>query len=174
MSKIAVILSNGFEEIEGLTPIDVLRRAGLDVDGVSIHDKVVKGSRKISVVADYLLSEVDASNYDCYVLPGGMPGATHLSQCKELIDVLKNAIEKNKLICAICASPAVVLGQNGLYADGVKATCYPAEDFIKVLGERYEQKSVVVSKNFITADGIKSAMEFAITIAEKLGATPKF
>ena len=174
MSKVVVILSNGFEEIEGLTPIDVLRRASLQVDSVSIHEKVVKGSRGINVVADYLLNEVDLSSYDCYVLPGGMPGATHLSQAKEVIKELKKASESGKLICAICASPAVVLGQNGLLNDGAKATCYPAEDFIKMLGDKYQSASVVVSQNYITADGVKSAMEFSIAIANKLNKVPKF
>lgn len=172
MKKIAVFLADGFEEIEALTPIDVLRRANFIAHGISIKEKVVKGSHGISVIADLLLDEIDFSSYDAFVLPGGMPGAVNLSNSKKLIENIR--AQKDKLICSICASPAIVLAQNDLYDDGVFATCYPSEDFTLLLGDRYKKEKVVVSKNFITADGIKSAMDFSIAIVEKLGGNAKF
>ena len=171
--KIAVLFSNGTEEIEALTPVDVIRRAGAECDIVSICGEYPVGSHKITVKADKLIEDTDLNLYDAIVIPGGMPGAKYLSENEKVVSGIIEAISKNKLVAAICASPAVVLGTHGLIGDNM-ATCYPAEEFIKVLGKNYTGKSVEVSNNLITANGPKSAMEFSLKILEKLGLTAKF
>ena len=110
--KVAVILANGCEELEALTPVDVLRRAGADVDLVSINGEFAKGSHDIVIKGDKLIEDIDLSEYECLVVPGGMPGATNISQNQKVVEGLKKALKENKLIASICASPAVVLAVN--------------------------------------------------------------
>lgn len=171
--KVAVILANGCEELEALTPVDVLRRAGADVDLVSINGEFAKGSHDIVIKSDKLIEDVNLSEYACLVIPGGMPGATNISQNQKVVEGLKNALLENKLIASICASPAVVLARHGLIGDK-KATCYNADVFVKELGKSYTGASVQVDGNLITANGPKSAMEFSIAICEKLSIVAKF
>lgn len=171
--KIAVLFSFGTEEIEALTPVDVLRRAGATVDIVSVSGEYPKGSHDIIVKADKVVEDTDFSEYDAIVIPGGMPGAKIISENGMAMEGIINAIKSNKLVAAICASPAVVLGEHGLIGKN-KATCYPADVFIEVLGENFTGKDVEVSDNLITANGPKSAMSFALEICKKLNLTPKF
>ena len=173
MIKVAVILANGMEELEALTPVDVLRRCGASVDTISIKDKIVTSSHSVGVVADKLIGEVDLDLYDAIVLPGGMPGALNISNNDIVVGVVKRALKTDKLVCAICASPAVILASHGLL-EGYTATCYPAPDFIKAIGDNYVCADVNVSKNLITANGPKSAFKFALAICDYLGLTPKF
>ena len=171
--KIAVLFSLGTEEIEALTPVDILRRAGAEVDVVSVSGEYPKGSHDIIVKADKLIENVDLNEYDALVIPGGMPGAKIISENAIAISGIKQAIESKKLIAAICASPAVVLGEHGLIGEN-KATCYPADVFVNVLGKNYTGANVEVCGNLITANGPKSAMEFSLAICKKLNLTPKF
>lgn len=173
MLKIAVILADGMEELEALTPVDVLRRAGVIVDTISIKEKVAVSSHGVGVVADKLLENVDLDVYDGIVLPGGMPGAKNISENQIVVDAVKKALEQNRLVSAICASPAVILAKHNLLK-GYKATCYPAPDFINIIGDKYLAQDVVVDKNLITANGPKSAFKFALAICEYLDLTPKF
>ena len=173
MKKIAVIFANGTEEIEGLTPVDVLRRAGVSCDLVSVNGLTPVGSHGITVTADKTVEQVDFSDYDGIVIPGGMPGAINISACQIVLLAISDMLEKGKLVCAICASPAVVLADNGLLKTE-KATCYPAPQFIKSLGDKYTANDVEVCANFITANGPKSAMAFSIAICNYLGVEPKF
>ena len=173
MIKIALLISDGSEEIEALTPVDVLRRANVCVDVFSVCDKMVKGSHGIIIQAEKLVSELDMNEYDGIVIPGGMPGATIISENSKAVSEIEKAVKNNKLVSAICASPAVVLAKNNLLSCK-SATCYPAEAFINLLGDKYLENSVVVDNNFITANGPKSAMEFAIKICEFLNVKPKF
>ena len=173
MKKIAVILANGMEELEALTPVDVLRRGGAMVDTISINDKIVVSSHNVGVVADKLIGEVDLDLYDAIVLPGGMPGALNISNSDIVVGAVRKALEDGKLICAICASPAVILATHDLLK-GYTATCYPAPDFIKAIGDNYVCADVNVSENLITANGPKSAFKFALAICDYLGLTPKF
>ena len=173
MKKIAVILADGMEELEALTPVDVLRRAGASVDTISIKEKTVTSSHGVGVVADKLLEQVDLDLYDVIVLPGGMPGAKNISENAVVISAVKNALKQNKLVSAICASPAVILANHHLL-DGYQATCYPAPDFINAIGDKYVNQNVCTSNNLITANGPKSAFEFAFAICEYLELTPKF
>ena len=173
MIKVAVILANGFEELEALTPVDVLRRANAQVDTISIFEKVATSSHSVGVVADKLISEVCLDDYDVIVLPGGMPGAKNISENSAVVNAVKKALKENRLVCAICASPAVVLANHGLL-EGYTATCYPAPDFINAIGDKYVSQNVCTSDNLITANGPKSAFEFALAICQKLNLTPKF
>lgn len=173
MKKIAVILADGMEELEAFTPVDVLRRAGASVETISIKEKIVVSSHGVGVVADKLLNQVQLDDYDVIVLPGGMPGAKNISENTVVISAVKNALKQNKLVSAICASPAVILANHNLL-DGYQATCYPASDFINAIGDKYVNQNVCTSNNLITANGPKSAFEFAFAICEYLELTPKF
>lgn len=173
MKKIAVIFSNGTEEIEGLTPVDVLRRAGAHCDIVSICGEYPVGSHQITVKADKLIEDTNLSEYDCIVIPGGMPGAKNISLCEKAISGIKKALQGNKIVGAICASPAVVLATHNLIGNK-KVTCYPANDFVGALGDNYTGSDVQVDGNLITANGPKSAMDFSLAICKALGLDAKF
>ena len=173
MKDIAVIFANGTEEIEALTVVDVLRRADVKVDIISINGKYPTGSHKIVVKADKTVESTDFSGYDGIVIPGGMPGATNISMNNQVISAIKKCFENNKMVASICASPAVVLGEHRLI-DGKKVTCFPAEQFIKTLSNSvYTGKDVETDGNLITANGPKSAMAFSLKICEYLNVVPK-
>ena len=124
MSKLYIFLADGFEEIEGLTVVDVLRRAGVEVTMVSVMGKKdIVGAHHITLEADALFEECDFSDGDMFVLPGGMPGTLHLGEHQYLAELLKKADQEKKGIAAICAAPSV-LGDLGLLRSR-KATCYP-------------------------------------------------
>jgi 4-methyl-5(b-hydroxyethyl)-thiazole monophosphate biosynthesis len=121
--KIAVILAEGFEEVEAIAPIDVMRRAGLEVVLVGLTSKMVKASHGLVVQADLLLSELHGLP-DAIVLPGGLPGAKYLGESKEVKQLVQKMNESKKWVTAICASPALVLAPAGVL-NQKKATCYP-------------------------------------------------
>ena len=136
MSKVNVYLADGFEEVEGLTVVDLLRRAGIETDMVSIMGrKEITGARKIPVLADKLFEEQD--DPDVIVLPGGMPGTLHLKAHEGLADLIRKADKEGKLLAAICAAPTIY-GEMGLL-EGKNATCYPGmED--KLLGANWRSR----------------------------------
>lgn len=174
MKKIAVFIADGSEEIETLTPVDVLKRAGIAVDIVSVGKETVTGSHGIRIIADKTADKADFREYDGMIVPGGMPGAINISENKFAVNALVNAAKNGKLVAAICAAPAVVLAPNGI-TDGKKTTCYPAEKFVKSLAKAfYTAANVEKDGNIITANGPRSAMEFALTICEYLGERPAF
>ena len=160
MSKVNVYLADGFEEVEGLTVVDLLRRAGIETDMVSIMGrKEITGARKIPVLADKLFEEQD--DPDVIVLPGGMPGTLHLKAHEGLADLIRKANKEGKLLAAICAAPTIY-GEMGLL-EGKNATCYPGmED--KLLGANWQEQSVVVDGNFVTSRGVGTAIAFALTL----------
>ena len=167
MKKIAVLFANGTEEIEGITPVDILRRAGATCDIVSVSESIINGSHGIKIVADKLIDQINIDDYDGIVIAGGMPGATNISNCQKAVSDIKKADKDGKLVGAICASPAVVLARHGLIKE--KATCYPAPEFINALGDSYIESDVVVCQNIVTANGPKSALKFAFEIVKWLG-----
>jgi 4-methyl-5(b-hydroxyethyl)-thiazole monophosphate biosynthesis len=174
MKKVAVILSNGTEEIEGITPVDILRRAGAEVTTVSIFDSEIVGSHGIRIKTDAIIEDFNFDNLDAIVIPGGMPGAKYISENSAVVGAIKKMLEKGKVVAAICASPAVVLAANGLI-DGKTATCYPAKAFIETMSVcSYTGAEVERDGNLITANGPRSAMAFSIEIAKALGLTPTF
>lgn len=163
---IYLFLANGFEEIEAITVVDILRRANLEIQTVSISDEiVVKGSHNIEIKADKTFNQIDSNNIKAIILPGGMPGATNLYNHLGLKQLLLKLNDSNTLIAAICAAP-FVLGQFGILK-GKKAICYPGfED--KLIDANVVNQNVVVDKNVITSKGPGTAIEFALKIVETL------
>jgi 4-methyl-5(b-hydroxyethyl)-thiazole monophosphate biosynthesis len=165
MSKtVLVAIAEGIEELEAVTIIDVLRRAEADVTVASVGEKQVTASRGVNLVADAVLSDCLDRLYDLIVLPGGLPGAEHLRDSKELTELLKEQATAGRLYAAICASPATVLNHHGLLA-GKKATCYPsmASELDNAVDSR-----VVVDGDCITSRGPATALEFALKLVELL------
>jgi len=160
--KVYIMLADGFEEIEALAPVDVLRRGEVETVMVSIkNDKIVLSSHDIPVVADTTINEIEVMPEDMIVLPGGKKGVEKLSESQELHSLLMKHQEQNGLLAAICAGPTVP-GKMGFY-DGVKATCYPGcEKDLK--GAVISNDDVVVDKNFITSKGPATALAFAYTL----------
>jgi 4-methyl-5(b-hydroxyethyl)-thiazole monophosphate biosynthesis len=157
-----LFLDNGFEEIEAVTTIDLLRRAGIPLTTVSITGiQMVQGAHNIAIEADGLMDNVDFSDAETLILPGG---ATRLDASAALCELLRRHNEEGKLIAAICAAPAV-LGRLGLLA-GKQATCYPGYE--SALGESYVGGLVVESQNVITAKGPGLSSDFAFCLIEKL------
>ncbi len=173
MKNIAVLFADGTEEIEGLTPVDILRRAGAKCDIVSVGGEFLTGSHNIVVKADKLIKDIDKTEYDAVVIPGGMPGATNIANNKQAVSLIDYAVKNDKLVASICASPAVVLANNG-FLKNKKATCYPASQFIDMMGDNYTGADVEVEKNLITANGPKSALKFSLEIVKYLGLEIKF
>lgn len=166
MEKVYIFLADGFEEVEGLTVVDLLRRAGIDVCMVSIQEsKEITGSHNIKVIADQLFEDTDYKEAKMLILPGGMPGTKHLGEHEGLIDLLKSFHEKGNRISAICAAPSV-LGQNQIL-QGKKVTCYPGNED-KLLGAVYTGNKVEIDSNIITSKGLGTAIEFSLAIIESL------
>ena len=161
---LAMFLAEGFEEIEALAVVDILRRAQIRIDTVSISENYeVKGSHNIKVISDLNISEFNADNYDGFILPGGLPGTTNLENCDIVKDTLIWANNKGKYICAICAAPSV-LGKLELL-NGKNATCYPGyED--SLIGAKHSTQKVVFDKNAITSKGAGTAHDFAFEIVK--------
>lgn len=164
MIKAAVFFANGFEEVEALTVVDLLRRAEFDLDMVSINnEKSVTGSHNITIQTDLLLNNLDFDSYDLLVLPGGMPGTTNLANCTVLCDALREHNSKGKTLAAICAAPTV-FGELGLL-QGKKACCYPGMEG----GLPFAKPTtlpVTTDANIITSRGVGTAIPFALTIIE--------
>lgn len=153
-----VFLANGFEEIEAITPIDLLRRAGVDVTSVGVTGKTVEGSHKIKVDADITIDEVTTDGLEMIVLPGGNPGYKNLESNKTVVDYINFAKDNDLYVSAICAAPSI-LGRLGIL-EGKNATVYPGmEDELK--GANYEKQEVVVDGKIITSRGAGTAIAFA-------------
>ncbi len=164
MIKTGIFLADGCEEIEALTVVDILRRAEIHIDMISISDSLhVKGSHGIEIICDRLISEVDFSEYDGLVLPGGMPGTTNLGANETVVSQIKAFASAGKLVAAICAAPSV-LGDNGIL-EGKKAVCYPGVES-RLKGAEVLTESVVMDENVITSRGMGTAIPFALAITE--------
>ena len=171
MSKIAIFLANGFEEIEGLTVVDICRRCGLTIDMVSItEEKQVMGSHKIPVTADMTLSQVNFEEYDCLVLPGGGgevkpgggQGTKNLEACEPLMQQIDAFYASGKYIAAICAAPSI-FGHRGILK-GKRACAYPCfEDHLE--GAAVTAGPVEVDGNVITSRGMGTSIPFGLAIA---------
>jgi len=166
MSKVYIFLANGFEEIEGLTVVDMLRRAGIEISMVSITGaKEITGAHNIKVMADELFEDIDFNDADMLVLPGGMPGTKYLAAHQGLVTLLKQFNKEGKQLAAICAAPSV-LGVNGIL-QGKRTTCYPGyED--KLLGAIVTTNNVEIDNNIITGKGMGTSIDFSLRIIEKL------
>jgi len=161
--KVAVYFATGYEELEALSVVDVLRRAKIDVVMVGIDGKTVASARNIHVFMDTTIEELDHETVDMIVLPGGVPGVNNLSQSQSVIQNIKAFKEQGKWLAAICAAPSI-LGENDLLV-GERATCYPGyEKYLK--GCDYVDERVVVSHQVITGKGAGASLEFALAILE--------
>lgn len=163
MKRAYVFFADGFEEMEAIGTVDILRRAGMDVVSVSVKNTPeVVGAHQVKVIADTVISQVDAGDAEWLILPGGMPGAQNLHGCQELQALLNIQNGKGLKIAAICASPAVVLGQLGLL-DGKKATCYPGFEG-KCKGAVMKDERCVIDGNIVTANGPSSVTNMCFAI----------
>ena len=161
---ITVFLANGFEEVEAITPVDIMRRAGLDVRTVSIYDSpMVTGAHKVPIQTDMVFCQVDFSQVDLIVLPGGLPGSTNLNAHEGLREALVKHYESGKRIAAICAAP-MVFGSLGLL-EGKRATCYPGCEST-MTGAEYTKQLVTIDGNIITGEGPAAAFPYAYAILE--------
>ncbi|MBP1663647.1 MAG: hypothetical protein H6Q19_787 [Bacteroidetes bacterium] len=166
MKKVFIFLADGFEELEAIAPIDILRRADIPIVSVSLTDsKTVTGAHRIKVMADQLFSETDFSDNAFLVLPGGGEGTKNLAAHKQLNELLLHQFERNKNLAAICAAPSV-FGNLGILS-GKEATCYPGFEE-KLVGAEISGQTVVKSENIITAKGPGVAIQFALKIVETL------
>lgn len=158
MAKVYEFLANGFEEIEALAPVDILRRGGIDVKTVSITASTsVETAHGVTIIADCHFDDVDLSDADLIILPGGMPGAQNLLDHEGVCNAVVNQNEAGKLIGAICAAP-MILGQLGLL-NCRRATCYPGfERFL--VGAEYTEELVTVDGNITTGRGPGAALAF--------------
>ena len=167
MSNVLLFLADGFEEVEALTVVDLLRRANIDIQTVSISDSLqVVGRSRIAVMADKMWDEADPDRADMLVLPGGMPGTKYLKEHKGLRKALVKAHEEGRRIAAICAAPTV-FGDLGLL-EGVKACCYPGMESELKGAEVVVDKEVVKDERIITSRGAGTAIPFALKLIEVL------
>ena len=164
--KVCVFLADGFEEIEGLTVVDLLRRAQIEVTMVSITGKMtVHGAHGIDVQADELFENMNYEEQDMLVLPGGMPGTIHLGEHRGLEKLLREFYKKERYIAAICAAPSV-FGKYG-FLQGRKATSYPGFEK-ELVGAKCVTDAVAVSDFVITSRGMGTAIEFSLALIEQL------
>lgn len=163
--KVLVPLAPGFEEIEAITSIDVLRRAEIEVVTVSLNSIDVKGAHNIPVIADKRIRQINIEDFDGILLPGGMPGAQNLKESSQILKFVRQINEKNLLVAAICAAP-MVLEAAGILKN-INATSYPS--FKKEVPScNYKEERVVKDNNIITARGAGVALEFALEVVEYL------
>jgi 4-methyl-5(b-hydroxyethyl)-thiazole monophosphate biosynthesis len=165
MKKVILFFANGTEEIEALTAVDLLRRAGADVTLAGVGGRELTGSHMIRVTADIDAGELSAFDYDMVVVPGGMPGTLHMDACETVDKALAAVSAKGGFLAAICAAP-LVLGKRG-YLKNKKAICYPGfEEYLD--GAVLSEKRVCRDGNVITAAGAGVALDFALALIDAL------
>ncbi|HID40493.1 MAG TPA: DJ-1 family protein [Calditrichaeota bacterium] len=165
MPSALVLLAPGFEEIEAVTIIDLLRRANIEVTTAALDKELVKGSHDILIKADTLLDSINASNFDLLILPGGQPGSTHLKNHPAVLKCVQDRFSSHKLIAAICAAPTV-LEAAGI-TNGLKITSYPSEAGV-FINSRYLEHNVVKDGVVITSRGVGTAIDFALDLIIEL------
>lgn len=166
MSSVAILVADGFETIECLTVLDILRRGGVKVSTVSImstHDVI--SAQQVNITCDLQLDEVNFDEYEYLVLPGGLPGANHLRNNERVCELVCE-FATNKHVCAICAAPSI-LGELGLL-DGLYATCFPGFEATFPEGTYAGEKCVVCDDNIITASAMGQAIPFSLAILEDI------
>ena len=174
MPSVLVPIADGTEEMEAITIIDCLRRAGIDVTVASVMDtQQITAANGTRIVADCLIEDCASNSFDMITLPGGIPGANNLADSKTLALLLKDQAQSERWVTAICASPAVVLGAQGLTADK-SATCYPGfESGLVEGGASVQEDKVVVDGKLITSRGPATALPFALELIAQLCGTEK-
>ncbi|MBO4385985.1 MAG: DJ-1/PfpI family protein [Treponema sp.] len=172
MKKAVVFIADGTEEIEVITPVDYLRRAAVQVNLVSVsQSRTVTTSHGVSINADMTLESYLSAGEelpDAVVVPGGMPGTTNIAECRAAVDFVDQMDKAGKLVCAICAAPAVVLPLTGALK-GKSWTCYPSRwDNIEEYSGKYKDEAFVHDANLITGRGPGAAEEFSMEIVRTL------
>ena len=165
MAKVAVFIADGSEEVEAITPVDLLRRAKVDVDVVSIMPSLeITASRDVKITADKLLDEINFDEYDLLVLPGGVRGTNNLNSCEELKKQIVKFNDQGKGIAAICAAPTVFAGLGLL--NGKTSTCNPGFwDELRADGANViEDSKVVVNGNIITSQAMGTSVDFGLAL----------
>jgi len=164
---VAVLLADGFEEGEAVVFIDLVRRAGMQVDVLACKASTQLDTYfETRISADYTLAEKFDQNYDAIMMPGGPKGTDNLGACPQVMEFIKRHIQLDKWICALCSSPAKVLGKHGLLAGKHFVTGSGLEDL--VVGGHYVDAKVVVDGQFITGKGLGCSFDFALTVAKAL------
>lgn len=162
MKKTAILFAEGYEEVEALTTVDLLRRAGIGCDIIAVDDgAAVRGTHGITVQADRKFTETDFAGYDGLILPGGLPGTTHLAEDERVIALLQSFSQAGKLTAAICAAPTV-LAKAGLLT-GKSAVCYPGLE-AQLTGAQAGSAPVAVDGTVITSRGVGTAIPFALAL----------
>ena len=165
MKRVVVLLADGFEEVEAVTSIDFLSRAGCDVSIAGVTGETVTGAHNLVIKANAPVSSFK-DGFDAVVVPGGMPGASNVAESKEALALIDAINKAGGVVGAICAAPAVVLAPNG-FLDGKRATCYPGfESAFK--DTRFSEDRVVVDGNIVTSRGPGTAADFALMLVEVL------
>lgn len=163
--KVAVYFAEGYEEVEALSVVDVLRRGKIEVIMTGVEEKIVASARGIKICMDAVIDELDHDTVDMIVLPGGMPGVTHLEKSEKVIKNIKTFKEQGKWLAAICAAPSI-LGKNDLLI-GERATCYPGHE--KSLNQcEHCNEATVISGKIVTSKAAGTALHFALILLEVL------
>jgi 4-methyl-5(b-hydroxyethyl)-thiazole monophosphate biosynthesis len=170
MARVGIVLADGFEELEAVAIIDVLRRAEIDIVSAGLHNGPVPSARHVQVIPDTVIDTITADDFDMLVLPGGIPGSDNLNADERVGDLIREFNDKGKIMGAICAAPYVLA--NAGILNGKRATSYPS--FRDRLGSAiYEEKTVVEDGNVLTSRGPGTALCFALAIVEKFAGKEK-
>lgn len=161
-----MLLGTGFEETEAIAPLDLLRRAGVEILTVGINGKTVSGSHKIKVEADITIGEMDLTDVEMVIIPGGLGGVASLRASEAALDALKFAWENGKYVAAICAGPTV-LADLGI-TDGLRAACYPGQEEHMGSALMQENAAVVTDGRLITGTSAGCAIPFGLALVEAL------
>jgi len=165
MASAVIILADGFEEIEAIAPIDLLRRAGIEVLVAGLGKKQIKSSRNVEIVCDEVFDLNKHKNFDAIILPGGMPGTTNLLESGDVVQAVKDYFAAEKLCCAICAAPKI-LAKAGILKKR-KFTCFPSVEK-EISGAEYLDDAVVQDENIITSKAAGTSVDFAYVIIATL------
>ena len=165
MGRVLMFLAPGFEEIEAVTIIDLLRRAGIDITIAGLEKDRVTGSHDITIACDAFYENVNADDYDYLILPGGQPGTNNLKKNQQVLETIRRFDRKKKIIAAICAAPTVL--QTAGILNSIRVTSYPSEKNV-FDPSRYEEDDVVSDGNIITSRGVGTAVDFALNIIGKI------
>ena len=161
-----LLLGTGFEETEAIAPLDLLRRAGVEVTTVGLNGKIIYGGHGIGVEADVEIADLDPTDLEMIILPGGLGGVASCRACPTAMDALKYAWDNGKYVAAICAGPTV-LADLGITA-GMNATCYPGCESGMGSAIVIEDAAVVMDENLITGTSAGCAVEFGLALVEAL------
>ena len=171
MKKVAVVFADGFEEIEGVSIVDVLRRGGVDAVMIGLDKNSIIGSHGIRINTDATLYDLKVDEYDMLVLPGGQPGVSNIESNLKMREIIKQFDKKGKFIAAVCAAPIAL---DAVEIVKGEFTCYPGCENAVRGGKYVSDRNIVLSGNIITSRGPATAMEFALELVKILQGEEKF